>query len=75
MTKFCNIHTYVIESGRDIEYLLGEAYSHAVNFLQGTWQLTIPSCYVYITQLLRLTQMLTSRQHIINWFAHCCYWV
>jgi hypothetical protein len=49
MTTHCNIHTHLTEPSRETESLLGEACCCAVNFLQGTWQLAVPNCHVYVT--------------------------
>jgi hypothetical protein len=49
MTTFCDIQTHLTEPSRDTESLLEEACCRAVEFLQNTWQLTVPNCHVYVT--------------------------
>jgi hypothetical protein len=50
MNTYCNIHTHTTEFDRDNETLLSEACCEAVNFLQKTWELSVPSCHVYVTR-------------------------
>jgi hypothetical protein len=49
MKTFCNIHTHVKGFSEETESLLDEACCRAVDFLQNTWSLKIPTCHVYVT--------------------------
>ena len=46
---FCDIHTHILEPSGETESLLETSCCRAVNFLQNTWSLKIPTCHVYVT--------------------------